>query len=418
MAQHQADVRMKGFDSLAPVQLAVQWVDEAVKTLPPEAVPLAEAGGRVLASTLQSPVDVPRFRKAMMDGYALGSDELHGATAENPKTFPVVGQSMPGTVFRGRLARGEAVRIMTGAKVPDEADVVVPVEKVQAQGEQVTIGISLPAGKHVAEVGEDIQQGTQVLPAGRRLRPQDVAVLSNLGMEKVSVVRKPSVRIVISGNELWPAGSRPTQDDATIDANGPMLQALVQRDGGKLTSFQMVPDEHEAIAQAILAPAEIVLISGGSSVGAEDFAPQVLAKQGHLRFHGLSMRPARPAGMGTIDGALVFLLPGNPVSCLCAYDFFAARAIRQLGGLPAGWPYPTQEAVLSNDYESKPDRLDYLRVRLKNGYAEIIPGGASNLSTTTLADGFVIVPAETIRLEAGSSVQVFRYDAGTSWPVL
>jgi molybdopterin molybdotransferase len=192
-----------------------------------------------------------------------------------------------------------------------------------------------------------------------------------------------------------------------------MLQPLVERDGGMLESLARLPDEREAIAAAMTAPGtDVILVSGGSSVGAEDHAPTLVARHGHLAIHGVAMRPSSPAGMGTLGEALVFLLPGNPVSCLCAYDFFAGRAVRRMAGRSGDWPYPRKTVTLDRKMTSAVGRVDYCRVRIAGDRAEPLSvSGASILSSTTRAEGFVIVPAELEGFAAGTPVEAFLYDA-------
>jgi molybdopterin molybdotransferase len=195
-----------------------------------------------------------------------------------------------------------------------------------------------------------------------------------------------------------------------------MLAALVQRDDGEVLAGPIVPDRREAVEAALLrADADVLLVSGGSSVGQEDHAPVVLAQRGELPVHGVALRPASPAGVGFLAGRPVFLLPGNPVSCLCAYDLFAGRAIRRLGGRPAEMPYRTMLLPLAAKISSAVGRVDYVRVRV-HGTADtavaqpLAVSGASILSTTTVADGFVLVPADSEGFPAGATVTVHLYD--------
>jgi molybdopterin molybdotransferase len=215
--------------------------------------------------------------------------------------------------------------------------------------------------------------------------------------------------LVITGNELLPSGSQP-HGYRIVDANGPMLAALVARDGGLVDFPGLVPDEHDAILNALHAEADVIIVSGGSSVGIEDVAPTLLAEHGELAIHGIAMRPSSPTGLGRIEHRLVFLLPGNPVSCLCAYDFFAGRAIRALGGRATAWPYRAMRARLARKISSPIGRLDYARVQLVDGAVEpLAVGGASVLSSTTRADGFVIVPADSEGFAPGTEVEVWLY---------
>jgi molybdopterin molybdotransferase len=234
-------------------------------------------------------------------------------------------------------------------------------------------------------------------------------VLSSIGHAQVSVIRRPRVRLVITGNELLPAGTRP-HGFHIADANGPMLASLVERDGGVVAFPGLVRDDRQAIVDALTADADVVLVSGGSSVGVEDLAPALVAEHGDLAVHGIAMRPSSPTGLGRIGERLVFLLPGNPVSSLCAYDFFAGRAIRALGGRDKAWPYRTRRAALARKISSPIGRLDYARVRMINGLVEpIAVGGASVLSSTTRADGFVIVGDDSEGFAQGAEVDVWLY---------
>jgi molybdopterin molybdotransferase len=261
----------------------------------------------------------------------------------------------------------------------------------------------------VGRRGEDIIAGTAVLEAGRILRPQDLGVMSSIGLGHARVVRRPRVRLVITGNELLPSGSPPHGFHIT-DANGPMLAALAERDGATVDFPGLVRDEVDAILAGLQADADIVIVSGGSSVGIEDHAPMLVAAHGDLAVHGIAMRPSSPTGLGRIAHRLIFLLPGNPVSALCAYDFFAGRAIRALGGRPREWPYRSVRATLARKISSPIGRLDYARVSLgDDGVEPLSVAGASVLSSTTRADGFVIVEDDSEGYAAGSQVEVWLY---------
>ncbi len=405
-----ADVRMRGFTARSTVDEALAWVDAAAVRLSSESVQLPQASGRVLAEPIASRVDVPRFARAMMDGFAVQATDTHGASPYNRLTLTEIGHCLPGRRFSEHLSSGQAVRIMTGAPVPAGADAVLPAELVTSNGHTVSVHGEVAPGKHVGQPGEDVTAGQTVLPAGRRLRPQDLGLLASIGESQVNVVTRPSVAIVVTGDELVPAGTS-AGDCQVVDANGPMLAALAVRDGAVQALPTLVPDDPEAILAALQAPADVILVSGGSSVGQEDHVPRLLDQHGELAIHGVAMRPSSPVGMGRLQARLVFLLPGNPVSCLCAYDFFAGRALRQLGGLPAGWPYPTIQARLRRKLVSQIGRLDYARVQLVDGQVEpVAVSGASILSSTTQAEGFVVIPQDSEGYAEQTEVKVYLYD--------
>ena len=409
-----ADVRMKGFLTRTTVDDAWNWIASTLCAGSGRAIEhvlLKDARGRILAEDTISQVNVPGFNRSMMDGYALRAEETYGATSYNALPFNIIGTSLPGKPFVGTVARGTAVRIMTGAPMPDGANAVLPVEGTEFQNDIMSAMSEVSVGKHVGVVGEDVAAGTKVLAAGRTLRPQDLGVLSSIGCNAIPVFKRPVVRILITGNELLPQGEKP-RGYQIADANGPMLYSLVSRDGAVPEMPPIVHDDRDQLLAAMREPADVILISGGSSVGQEDHAPQILAQHGTLAIHGIAMRPSSPAGMGILNGAFVFLLPGNPVSCLCAYDFFAGRVIRALGGRNEDWPYRRIMATLTRKIVSTVGRVDYARVKLDGTAAEpIAVSGASVLSSTTQADGFVIVPPDSEGFAAHSTVEVFCYDS-------
>ncbi len=406
------DVRMRGFANRATVEAALAWIDSAIPVfdhLGTEVISASNAATRILAQDVTSCVDVPSFARSMMDGFALHSEETYGASSYNRLPFKVIGTCLPGVPYSGRIGTGQAVRIMTGAPLPAGADAVLPVENTELDGEIMLSLGEVSSGKHVGTVGEDVRNGDIVLRKGRLLRPQDIGVISSIGVIHLSVVRRPKVRILITGNELLPAGTTPI-DYQIADANGPMLAALIERDGGDVIFPGIVRDEPDAMRHAFLESADIVLVSGGSSVGQEDFAPKLLAELGEVAIHGIAMRPSSPTGMGRLQRRLVFLLPGNPVSCLCAYDFFAGRAIRARGGRSREWPYRRVLVRLARKLVSTVGRVDYARVQINgNDATPMAIGGASILSSTTRSDGFVIVPSDSEGFPEGAEVEVFLY---------
>jgi len=406
------DVRMRGFAHRHTVEAALAWLDGQLGSRRAELLPLRTAAGRVLAAPVVSEVEVPGFDRATMDGYAVVAESTAGASSYNRLPLVVVGDSLPGRPFEGSVTVGQGVRIMTGAPLPPGCDAVLPAEWIEGETGTNTSVSALTAvspGKNVGRAGEDIVRGTTLLHTGRVLRPQDLGVLSSVGVSDVPVFSRPRVRLVVTGNELLPSGSRP-QGYRIVDANGPMLAALVERDGGLVDFPGLVPDEPGPLLEALEAEADVIIVSGGSSVGIGDLAPTMVAQRGELAIHGIAMRPSSPTGLGRIGERLVFLLPGNPVSCLCAYDFFAGRAIRALGGRNKAWPYHPIHARLTRKISSPIGRLDYARVLVVEGAVEpLAVGGASVLSSTTRADGFVIVPDDSEGFAPGTDVEVWLY---------
>jgi molybdopterin molybdotransferase len=406
------DIRMIGFRERTEVGTVLRLLAERLSPLPAEMVPLRLAAGRVLAEDVASPVDVPGFDRAAMDGYAVRGEDTFGASLYSPVELKLIGQVRAGSCFPGPCGPGEAVRIMTGAPLPAGADAVLPAEAACEQAGSVLVRDAVPPGKHVSRRGEDVVRGTRVLEQGRRLRPQDLGLLAAIGVPEVPVIRQPSVAILVTGDELLPVGSQPS-GYRIVDSNSVMLEALVRRDGGVPQTGPIVPDTREALTEALSqCQADVVLLTGGTSVGCEDHAPGVIAELGELAVHGVAMRPASPTGVGFLRGRPVFLLPGNPVSCLAAYDFFAGPALRRLAGRSLDWSYRRVVLPLAAKVASAVGRVDYVRVAVTDaGVVPLAVSGASILSTTTRADGFLVVPSECEGYAPGSSVEVFLYDA-------
>ena len=407
------DVRMRGFAERADVAEVDSFLRREARPLAAEDVDLLASPGRVLAEKVTSQVDVPGFPRSAMDGYALRGEETFGASESAPISFELIGTALPGNAFPGAVAENQAVRIMTGAPIPSGADAVVMAEVCQerADGALVEVAEAVPPRKNVGAVGEDIRSGTVVLEAGRRVRAQDAALLSSIGRSRVKCVSRPRVRLVITGDELLPAGSLPAGVQI-VDSNSVMLRVLVARDGAELLPFEILPDQPERIREAMADErADVVLVSGGSSVGQEDHAPRLLGELGSLDYHGISMRPSSPTGVGRIGSAFVFLLPGNPVSCLAAYEFFAGPTLRQLGGRARAWPHRRLRLPLARKIASAIGRTDYVRVAIEEGHAHpLATSGASILSSTVRAAGAVIVPRGHEGMAEGQEVEVLLYD--------
>lgn len=404
------DIRMRGFRDRSTVEEALAAALDGISPLPPETVGVLAAAGRVLAADVVSTVDVPAFPRSMMDGYAVRAEDTYGATAYNPIPLEVVGRSMPGTAPTDSVASGQCVMIVTGAAMPGDADAVLMVENTVGSGERIEATAPVPTGRNVGRIGEDVSQGDLVLQAGRALLPQDVGLLSAIGRDPIEVVRRPSVRIVVSGDELLPPGASPV-GTKIVDSNSPMLAALVERDGG-IPEIVRLPDDEGAMEAALARPgADVIVTAGAASVGSEDRVPVLVDKFGSLSIHGVTMRPSAPTGVGTINGVRIVILPGNPVSCLAAYDFFAGPVVRSLGGRSPDWPYRTGRHTLVRRIVSQIGRTDYARVVVDGGLVDPIAiSGSSVLSSVTGASGFVVIPSALEGYAEGTEVTVHCYD--------
>jgi molybdopterin molybdotransferase len=415
MASPPDDVRMRGFRERIPLGAALERIREAVPPLGrPEAAAVRDALGRIAVEDVIAPRPLPPFDRSAMDGYAVKADRTFPATSYDPVVLEVIGESLPGAPFGEPLSGPRAVRIMTGAPIPEGADAVVPAEFAEEARGFVRIAGPVTPGKHVGRIGEDLAAGAVAVPVGRILRPQDLGLLGALGLESIRVAPRPRAAILATGDEIVRAGTEPGPF-RIHDADTPLLAGLVERWGGRVGPCSLQPDDPARIRRALLrvlrSPAvDLVLLAGGTSVGAEDHAPGVLADLGSLLFHGVALRPAGPVGFGVAEGKPVLLLPGNPVSCLAAFDLLAGPCLRRLQGLAPAPPYPRARLPLARRLASVAGRADYARVALgPDGVEPVAVSGASILTTAVRADGWVLVPAEVEGWDAGTPVEVHLY---------
>lgn len=405
------DVRERGFGRRTDVDDVVALIRERVSALGSETVSLADAADRVLARDIAASVAVPHFDRAAFDGYAVRAHDTVAANKSNPAVLRIVGEARPAHPAAVGVNAGEAVRILTGSPMPPGADAVLPFEFAGELDGNLCAFDEMESGKNVGHVGEDVALGRTVLTAGRVLRPQDLGILASIGIGQVKVIRRPRVAILVTGDELLPPGSMPSGCQI-VDSNSVVLAALVRRDGGHLLPTLHLPDREEMIRAAMTRDDwDLLLVSGGTSVGSEDHAPKIVSELGELPVHGIAVRPASPTGMGFIRNRPVFLLPGNPAACLCAYDLFAGRAIRRLGGRSDELPYRTAEHRVATAIKSPMGRVEYARVtKGPDGVRPVPSSGASILSSTVIADGFVLVPKDRKGYEPGEVVTVHLYD--------
>ena len=402
---------MRGFLRRTPVKDFLKLIKENSNILPAEEIPPMEASGRILAQEIMAPENVPNFDRSAMDGYALDGESTFGASSYNPLTFRVVGQITPGETFDGFINEGETLRIMTGAKIPKGTNAVLMAENAEILNDEIQVISAVPPGKNVGKIGEDIEQDQTLFYKNRCLRPQDIGLITSLGLQNVKVVRKPTVDLFITGNELLKPGNKP-KGVHIVDSNSVMLSPMIVRDGGILKRTIHLPDEREQIRDYLnSSSSDLICMTGGTSVGIEDHGPLLLKELGELLVHGIPMRPAAPTGFGLIEKKKVFLLPGNPVSCLSAYDCFVGRSLRMMSGKSEDFPYRKKILKLGTKISSEIGRTEYVRLRVEKEIAYLIAtGGASILSTTSNADGFLLTDEDSEGFAEGQKVTVWLYD--------
>lgn len=401
----------------------VSRVLELLKQFPPvgqEVVPLLAAPDRVLAQDILAPAPVPEFDRATMDGYAVRAADTFGAGAANPAWLTVAGEIAMGQEVTQPLAPGTAMRIATGGMLPPEADAVVMVEYTQKLPDgSIEIYRAVAPGENIIRRGEDVAAGALVLPAGHRLRPQDVGLLAAVGVSTVPVFHRPRVAVIATGDEIVPVDA-PLPVGKVRDANSYAVAAQVQAMGGEPWLLGIVPDDfaalHQVLAQA-LAGADLVLLSGGSSVGTRDLAVAVLESfpEAALLVHGVAISPGKPTILARIGGKPVLGLPGHPVSAMIVMEVLGRPLLARLCGLTAPLPRwgRTVEAKLSRNLAASPGREAYIRVRLRpeDGvvWAEPILGASGLISTMVKAEGYIRISPQLEGLERGAVVTVFLF---------
>lgn len=379
--------------------------------LPEERVPLLETLGRVLAGPIISPLTLPPWDNAAMDGYAARAEDIAAATAERPVRLRVVDSIAAGQFPTVPVRPGEATRIMTGAPVPDGADSVVRVEDTDDGREEVAVRSDRDARRNVRPRGEDLRTGDTVLPAGIPIGAAQIGVLASVGAASVTVHRRPRVAILGSGDELVDLDRFPEAlaGRKIVSSNSYTLHALVRAAGGDPVSLGFVPDEPAALRQALTAaiPCDLIVTTGGISVGAFDYTREVFASLGGaIQFWKVRMRPGAPLGFGTLAGTPWIGLPGNPVSAMVTFELFARPAIRRMLGHARLFRRPVPVVVAQTI--SIGARLTHflraivtpaadgtLAVRLTG------PQGSGILTSMSLANALLIVPEDRPRLEVG-----------------
>ena len=408
-----ADVRMRGFMERTDLDAALELLRSCVKPLEEESVPLQQALGRTLASDIISTEEVPAFDKSAMDGYALRAAETFGASPTDPVSLKVIGEVLPGEMSDLEVGPGEAVRIMTGGAFPEGADAVLMAELTTDHGKKVMVHGSVVPRRNVARAGEDIQKGDRVLERGRVLRPTDLGVLASIRIVELQVTRQSVVGILSTGNELVePDSDEATHPGRVVNSCRFLLEGLITQAGGLPHQLGTLRDDRELMRAALLAfDGDILVTTGATSVGKEDYLPGLLAELGELLVHGVNIRPAAPLAFGQLGKALAVLLPGNPVAAMVGFDAFVRPALQLQLGQREERKNRRVRGRLRRKLASSLNRTDFVRVLLvADGEVEPLrSGGAGILTSVTRADGFVIVPRDDEGLEAGTEVEVYLY---------
>jgi molybdopterin molybdotransferase len=379
---------------------------------------LADAHGCVLVEDVHSTFPLPPFDNSAMDGYAVRAEDVVGASETTPVMLPVVGDVAAGSTSPYTVQPGLCVRIMTGAPMPPGANAVVPVEDTDGGLAQVAIMRATAVGRSVRVAGEDAQSGTQVLAAGTHLGATQLGLLAAIGRDRVVVRPRPRVVVLSTGSELVEPG-QPLSRGQIPDANSALLTAAALEAGAIAYRVGIVPDEPGLLADTLedqLIRADVIVTSGGVSVGAYDVVKEVLSRVGTVRFDRVAMQPGMPQGFGTIGPEKVpfFGLPGNPVSSYVSFEVFVRPALRRMLGVEPIMR-PIVRARVSEPLRSPPGRRSYLRawIAVEQGAYTVRPvGGAGShlIASLAAANALIVVPEDVTEVDAGSAVSVLMLE--------
>ena len=386
-----------------------------------ETLNTVEARGRVLAEDLYSQVDLPHFHRAAMDGYAVQAKDTFGASATLPAYIKVAGTVEMGKEAIEAVPNGSAMRISTGGMLPPGCDSVVMVEYTEDLGNgMVEIQRGVSPWQNVIQIGDDIRKGDLVFSRGRRLRAHDLGALTGIGVASLRVFKKPTVALISTGDEIVDVTAEPAPGQVR-NINQHSLAGLIEEWGGALRDYGVVGDDRaalEAIMRDALQGADLLLLSGGSSVGARDITLEAILAmpEAKIHFHGISVSPGKPTIFASGCGKPILGLPGYPVSALVIFDLFAVPLLRKLSGenvASSAQPRKTTRAVLKTNVDSPSGREDYVRVGLEeiDGrlYATPLPSKSGAIFTLVKADGMVRIGLNQEGVEEGEEVEVILF---------
>lgn len=363
-----------------------------------EVLPIVDCDGRIIAENIIASIDVPHYRRCAMDGFAVIASETLGAGASSPVMLRLANS----------IEKGTCVRVHTGSPMPEGADAVVMMEDTQLCGDRVQIFTQIHPFKNVGAIGEDVRKGELIQEQRHKLRPCDIAVLASLGIGSLKVFRRPLVVIIPTGEELVPRNKKDLKAGEVYETNGLMASLYIKKWGCDVRLLKIVTDSPDIIKEAILSnlDADMVITSGGTSVGKRDYVPAVVESIGKLLVHGVGISPGKPTALGIIEGKPVVCMPGYPVAGIVALFYFARSAIRKLGNIPDEQDRIVR-AELCEKITGRTGYKTFARVKLDHGKAiPLSTSGAGILSSVSKADGFVILPENVEGFNAGEEVDV------------
>jgi molybdenum cofactor synthesis domain-containing protein len=394
----------KGTISLAEARAIIDRAIAPIERI--ERVGLERASGRVLAENVTSSADVPPFARAAMDGYAVRAQDTTGASRTTPKTLRCIEKVFTGQLPVQTVGAGLCIEIATGAPMPAGADAVVIVEETESDAESVRVFAQVAAAQNIGRQGADIHKGQTVLQPGTVLNASRVGSVAALGLTDVAVFEKPRVAILSTGNEIVEPG-QPLAPGQIYDINRFTLSAVVNESGGVAVPYRIAADTMDDLSRSVddCLEQDVLVFSGGSSVGERDLILDVITAKGEMLFHGIAVKPGKPTAFGRIKGKLVFGMPGYPSSCLSNAHILLAPALRRIARLP-DQIVRSLTLPLASRVGSVPGRHQFYTVRIENGTAVPAFKASGDITSMSKADGYIEIPADVEFVDAGAVVEV------------
>jgi molybdenum cofactor synthesis domain-containing protein len=402
---------MKTFRLLVSLEEALQRVYNRTSQVERvEEINLDDAVGRVSAENVKASFDVPSFDRSAMDGYCVRAEDVYGASQFKPVRLRITGSIGVDEEPRKTVERGECVQVATGSIIPEGGNAVVMYEHTERDGDDVLVYRPVYPGENISKKGSDISAGKEIIKSGDYLNASKIGVLAALGISRVKVYEKPTVLIIPTGSELARVGENKSGVQI-YDINSHTLAAVIRENGGIPVLHDIVPDDEEKIEKALEEGFErdLIVITGGSSVGAKDVIYDLLSKRGEVLFHGVQVKPGKPTVGAVFKGRVVLAMPGHPTSCLSNAYLFLRPVLRRIARLPET-SLRTVKARLSKRVVSTLGRRFFLTVRLRNGEAEPVFKESSAITSMAEADGYAVIPENADTVEKGDWVEVHLFE--------
>jgi molybdopterin molybdotransferase len=400
----------QGFGKLATVKEAFLIIEQIVKKMETESVPIEKANGRIIADDIISKIDVPHFRKSAMDGFAVIATDTFSASNTKPKTFKIIESVTAGVLPKKDIKGGECIEITTGAPLPKSADAVVMVENTEKNGNQIVVYKSSAPGENIINIGSDIKKGTIVFEKGTLLNPRYLGVIAATGTDKISVMKKPTVAYFSTGNEILKIGEK-LSDGRIFDINSVTVVELLRNYGFDVTFLGVIPDSLDEIRKALLKKideVDLVILSGGSSLGGEDYMVEAVNSLGKVYVHGIAAKPGKPVLIGEVKGKLIIGLPGYPTSALSNVYTLVLPALYRM--MDSEFKTVKVQVKLSRKIASTIGRYEFLSVKLvyENKVCIAVPvmKGSSAITTMAESDGYICIDENTEVVNKDELVEV------------